>query len=171
MASAGSGGCTVGTVCGTDDPSTWPSQDPTRSHRRSYEPWSPTEPRWTKAVGGGDTDAPSPTTQDQIYHCLHYGLGDSKAYDLVLLDEAQDLNPLQHHFLRQCVIPTASRTNLCPDPPTGVRGRPALWRGRPPTSRVPRATGSQLLCSKRSVIVAPICKKNYSSIVVPNGST
>ena len=117
MASAGSGGCTVGTVCGTDDPSTWPSQDPTRSHRRSYEPWSPTEPRWTKAVGGGDTDAPSPTTQDQIYHCLHYGLGDSKAYDLVLLDEAQDLNPLQHHFLRQCVIPTASRTNLCPDPP------------------------------------------------------
>ena len=51
--------------------------------------------------------------EDAIYHTLFYNVTIRTAYDLVLVDEAQDLNNGNHQFLRHCVVPMGSRSVLC----------------------------------------------------------
>ena len=50
---------------------------------------------------------------DQIYQCLVQQLTAGETYDLVLVDEAQDLNTANISFLRTVVAPLGTRTVLC----------------------------------------------------------
>lgn len=50
---------------------------------------------------------------DQIYQCLVQQLTAAETYDLVLVDEAQDLNTANISFLRSVVAPLGTRTVLC----------------------------------------------------------
>ena len=53
--------------------------------------------------------------EDQIYHPVVHRLAlrPDEQYDLVLVDESQDLNRATHRFLRECVVPVGARTVLC----------------------------------------------------------
>ena len=97
-------------------------------------------------------------TEDGIYHCLHYGTQvAAPGYDLVLVDEAQDLNDANHAFLRQCVAPAGFKTVICAvgDPAQAVY----QFRGATPHS-LARFGGSRLpltccfRCPRRVVAVA-----------------
>lgn len=101
--------------------------------------------------------------EDQIWMPLHYGwcVPPEEHYDLVLIDEAQDLNPAQHAFLRQCVAPPGSRTHVCAvgDPHQAIYA----FRGADPQSmdRLADLFGMELYrltccfrCPRRVVFVA-----------------
>ena len=51
--------------------------------------------------------------EDAVYHCIMYGRQTSLYYDVVLVDEAQDLNDANHAFLRNCIVTKGSGTVLC----------------------------------------------------------
>ena len=51
--------------------------------------------------------------EDAVYHCIMYGRKTSLYYDVVLVDEAQDLNDANHAFLRNCIVTKGSGTVLC----------------------------------------------------------
>ena len=55
----------------------------------------------------------APDQEDAIYHCLYYGVRSQTEYDVVVVDEVQDLNDANHAFLRRCVAPEAHRTVVC----------------------------------------------------------
>ena len=51
--------------------------------------------------------------EDGIYHCLYYNAVPARQYDLVLVDEVQDLNDANHAFLRRCVASQHARSVVC----------------------------------------------------------
>ena len=51
--------------------------------------------------------------EDAVYHAIYFGARSPVQYDLVLVDEAQDLNDANHTFLRHCVAPVESPTIVC----------------------------------------------------------
>ena len=48
-----------------------------------------------------------------MYHCLYYGVRSPTEYDVVVVDEVQDLNDANHAFLRRCVAPESRHTVVC----------------------------------------------------------
>jgi hypothetical protein len=48
-----------------------------------------------------------------VYHCLYYGVRSPTEYDVVVVDEVQDLNDANHAFLRRCVAPESRHTVVC----------------------------------------------------------
>jgi superfamily I DNA/RNA helicase len=82
--------------------------------------------------------------EDAVYHSIHYRMKPEMEYDLVLVDEAQDLNDASHAFLRKCVVLSTSRTVLCAvgDPAQAIY----LFRGANPDSLGKLRTVFQASC-------------------------
>lgn len=56
---------------------------------------------------------------DQIYMSTLYG-GNFPKFSLIMVDEAQDLSPLNHIQVRKCLVPSGGRLIVCGDPKQAI---------------------------------------------------